>query len=148
MHAQKALLAWIFAKKIPSVNLPFSKEESTCFPQFRIEKIMSKPIVAIIGRQNVGKSTLLNRLAGSDFHRGRPARDDPRPAFYRRDLERPQLHAGGYRRTGTGMINEIDRGVKEQITQAMSEADAIIFVVDVKDGIMPADAEMPTWCGG
>ena len=41
-----------------------------------------------------------------------------------------------------GMINEIDRGVKEQITQAMSEADAIIFVVDVKDGIMPADAEI------
>ena len=40
------------------------------------------------------------------------------------------------------METEIDRGVKEQITQAMSEADAIIFMVDVKDGIMPADSEI------
>jgi GTP-binding protein len=41
-----------------------------------------------------------------------------------------------------GMDTEIDRGVKEQISQAMSEADAIIFMVDVKDGIMPADTEI------
>jgi GTP-binding protein len=41
-----------------------------------------------------------------------------------------------------GMETEIDRGVKEQISQAMSEADAIVFMVDVKDGIMPADAEI------
>jgi GTP-binding protein len=41
-----------------------------------------------------------------------------------------------------GMVTEIDRGVKEQISQAMSEADAIVFMVDVKDGIMPADTEI------
>jgi GTP-binding protein len=41
-----------------------------------------------------------------------------------------------------GMETEIDRGVKDQISQAMSEADAIVFMVDVKDGIMPADAEI------
>jgi len=40
------------------------------------------------------------------------------------------------------METEIDRGVKEQISQAMSEADAIVFMVDVKDGIMPADTEI------
>jgi GTP-binding protein len=41
-----------------------------------------------------------------------------------------------------GMRTEIDLGVKEQISQAMLEADAIIFMVDVKDGIMPADTEI------
>jgi GTP-binding protein len=41
-----------------------------------------------------------------------------------------------------GMRTEIDLGVKEQISQAMLEADAIIFMVDVKDGVMPADTEI------
>jgi GTP-binding protein len=41
-----------------------------------------------------------------------------------------------------GMQTEIDLGVKEQISQAMLEADAIIFMVDVKDGVMPADTEI------
>ena len=104
---------------------------------------MSKPIVAIIGRQNVGKSTLLNRLAGKRISIVEDLPGTTRDRVFTdvtwNDRSFTLVDTGGLE---LGMINEIDRGVKEQITQAMSEADAIIFVVDVKDGIMPADAEI------
>ena len=104
---------------------------------------MSKPIVAIIGRQNVGKSTLLNRLAGKrisiveDFPG--TTRDRVFTDVTWNDKSFTLVDTGGLE---LGMDTEIDRGVKDQITQAMTEADAIIFMVDVKDGIMPADAEI------
>ncbi len=104
---------------------------------------MSKPIVAIIGRQNVGKSTLLNRLAGKRISIVEDLPGTTRDRVFTdvtwNDRSFTLVDTGGLE---LGMINEIDRGVKEQITQAMSEADAIVFVVDVKDGIMPADAEI------
>jgi GTP-binding protein len=104
---------------------------------------LSKPIVAIIGRQNVGKSTLLNRLAGKRISIVEDLPGTTRDRVFTdvtwNDRSFTLVDTGGLE---LGMINEIDRGVKEQITQAMSEADAIIFVVDVKDGIMPADAEI------
>ena len=104
---------------------------------------MSKPIVAIIGRQNVGKSTLLNRLAGKrisiveDFPGTTRDRVFTDVSWDGKDFT--LVDTGGLE---LGMETEIDRGVKEQISQAMSEADAIIFMVDVRDGIMPADMEI------
>lgn len=104
---------------------------------------MSKSIVAIIGRQNVGKSTLLNRLAGKrvsiveDFPG--TTRDRVFADVSWEGKEFTLVDTGGLE---LGMETEIDRGVKGQILQAMAEADAILFMVDVKDGIMPADLEI------
>jgi len=104
---------------------------------------LSKPIVAIIGRQNVGKSTLLNRLAGKRISIVEDLPGTTRDRVFAdvswNDKAFTLVDTGGLE---LGMETEIDRGVKEQITQAMSEADAIIFMVDVKDGIMPADTEI------
>ena len=104
---------------------------------------MSKPIVAIIGRQNVGKSTLLNRLAGKRISIVEDLPGTTRDRVFTdvtwNDRSFTLIDTGGLE---LGMDTEIDRGVKEQISRAMSEADAIIFMVDVKDGIMPADAEI------
>ncbi|MBN1643814.1 MAG: ribosome biogenesis GTPase Der [Dehalococcoidales bacterium] len=104
---------------------------------------MSKSVVAIIGRQNVGKSTLLNRLAGKriaiveDFPG--TTRDRVFADVSWEGKEFTLVDTGGLE---LGMEKEIDRGVKEQIKMAMAEADAIVFMVDVKDGIMPADLEI------
>jgi GTPase len=104
---------------------------------------LSKPIVAIIGRQNVGKSTLLNRLAGKRISIVEDLPGTTRDRVFTdvtwNDRSFTLIDTGGLE---LGMETEIDRGVKEQISQAMSEADAIVFMVDVKDGIMPADAEI------
>jgi len=104
---------------------------------------LSKPIVAIIGRQNVGKSTLLNRLAGKRISIVEDLPVTTRDRVFTdvtwNDRSFTLVDTGGLE---LGMETEIDRGVKEQISQAMSEADAIVFMVDVKDGIMPADAEI------
>ena len=104
---------------------------------------MSKPIVAIIGRQNVGKSTLLNRLAGKRISIVEDLPGTTRDRVFTdvtwNDRSFTLVDTGGLE---LGMETEIDRGVKEQISRAMSEADAIIFMVDVKDGVMPADTEI------
>ena len=104
---------------------------------------MSKPIVAIIGRQNVGKSTLLNRLAGKRISIVEDLPGTTRDRVFTdvswNDQTFTLVDTGGLE---LGMRTEIDLGVKEQISQAMLEADAIIFMVDVKDGVMPADTEI------
>jgi GTP-binding protein len=104
---------------------------------------LSKPIVAIIGRQNVGKSTLLNRLAGKRISIVEDLPGTTRDRVFTdvswNDKTFTLVDTGGLE---LGMRTEIDLGVKEQISQAMLEADAIIFMVDVKDGVMPADTEI------
>jgi GTPase len=99
-----------------------------------------KPVVAIVGRPNVGKSTLFNRLTRSrdaivhdvpgvtrDRHYGE-ARHGPR-AFI-------AIDTGGFEpRSPQGIFVEMAR----QAEQAMIEADAIVFVVDGRAGLTPGD---------
>jgi len=104
---------------------------------------MSKPIVAIIGRQNVGKSTLLNHLAGQ-----RVAIVEDMPGTTRDRIFADVAWAGAYFTlvdTGGLEINprtSIARGIKGQVEAAIAEADAIIFLVNIRDGVLPADLEI------
>ncbi len=104
---------------------------------------MGKPIVAIIGRQNVGKSTLLNRLAGK-----RIAIIEDLPGTTRdRILTDISWQGNEFIVVDTGGLefeieSEVARGVKEQAEAAIAEADVIIFLVDVKDGVNPFDREI------
>ena len=102
-----------------------------------------KPTVAIVGRPNVGKSTLFNRLIGT-----RQAIVDPTPGVTRdrlyADAEwRGQLFTlvdtGGYEPLTE---EEIPRKVREQAEQAIGEADLIVLVVDGKAGLIPTDTEV------
>jgi len=104
---------------------------------------MSKPIVAIIGRQNVGKSTLLNRLAGQ-----RVAIVEDMPGTTRDRIFADVAWAGAaFTLVDTGGLEikprtSIARGIKGQVEAAIAEADAIIFMVDIRDGVLPADLEI------
>ncbi len=104
---------------------------------------MGKAIVAIIGRQNVGKSTLLNRLAGKPI-----AIVEDLPGTTRdRILANVSWQDSEFTMVDTGGLelkpqSTMAQRVKEQVEVAITEADVIIFMVDVRDGVTPLDVEI------
>jgi len=102
-----------------------------------------RPLVAIVGRPNVGKSTLFNRLVG-----GRISIIDDEPGVTRdriygevewRGRTFTLVDTGGWMGTQGDVIT---RQVKRQVEQALQEADLILMVVDQKEGLLPEDEEM------
>jgi GTP-binding protein len=105
--------------------------------------MMTKPIVAIVGRPNVGKSTLFNRLVG---RRMAIIEDEPgttRDRLYAdiawRESAFTVVDTGGLLLTPS---SDITQEVKKQVEVAMAEADVIIFLVDVEDGVLPMDRDI------
>jgi GTP-binding protein len=102
-----------------------------------------KPVIALVGRPNVGKSTLFNRLTGSrdaivadfagltrDRHYG-----DGKVAGH----EFIVIDTGGFEPDSTSGIY---KEMAKQTRQAVAEADAVIFVVDVRDGLSAQDHDI------
>lgn len=102
-----------------------------------------KPIVAIVGRPNVGKSTLFNRISGT-----RKAIVDDLPGVTRDrnyidvtwdERSFTLIDTGGFEpETKDGILIQM----REQAKLAIEEADLIIFVADGKEGLTPADYEV------
>ncbi len=103
---------------------------------------MAAPLLAIVGRPNVGKSTLVNRIVG-----GREAIVEQQPGVTR---DRKELVAewagrhfrvvdtGGWLAAGEGL----EQQVSEQAERAVAEADVIILVVDATVGVVEEDARV------
>ncbi len=105
--------------------------------------IAQNPIVAIVGRPNVGKSALFNRIVG-----GRPALVEDIPGTTRdriygdaewRNREFQIVDTGGLEPDEPGTYTPL---VRAQVEQALREADIILFVVDAKSGATAADEEV------
>src|SRR5574341_351033 len=101
------------------------------------------PVIAIVGRPNVGKSTLFNRLVG---RRQALVRDVPgvtRDRLYGRvTFERWQatlIDTGGFDPASEEPLIE---GVRRQVLAAIDEADLVLFVVDARDGLTGLDLEI------
>ena len=102
-----------------------------------------KPIIAIVGRPNVGKSTLFNRLVK---RRKAIVEDEPgvtrdrnyAEAFYE---ERPfiLIDTGGFEPAAKERIPQL---VREQAEVAIQEADLVLFLMDGKEGLNPTDLEV------
>ncbi|MFB3816491.1 MAG: ribosome biogenesis GTPase Der [Candidatus Methylomirabilales bacterium] len=109
---------------------------------------MAIPVIAIVGRPNVGKSTLFNRLLG-----GRRAIVDDMPGVTRdrlygegewRGRKFVLVDTGGFEPDGVGM----PAAVRTQAEQAVAEADAICLLVDGKAGLTPVDEEIARYLRG
>jgi GTP-binding protein len=101
---------------------------------------MSRPVVAIVGRPNVGKSTLLNRLAGNRLAVVADLPGTTRDRVFAfvswQGRELTIVDTGGWQGKPKGSL---DRKVRQQVDAAVAQADVIIFLVDVKDGALGAD---------
>lgn len=104
---------------------------------------MGKPIVAIVGRPNVGKSTLFNRILGR-----RTAIVEDHPGVTRdRNYATARWEGKSFILVDTGGFEPISEDtmlmlMKEQTTLAIEESDRIIFMMDGKEGLLPSDIEV------
>ncbi len=101
------------------------------------------PIVAIVGRTNVGKSTLLNRLAGRRMavvaDLPGTTRDRVFAPISWEGRELTVVDTGGWQAKPATTLEEM---IKQQVEAAISQAGVIIFLVDGHDGVIAADEEI------
>ena len=104
---------------------------------------MTIPVVAIVGRPNVGKSALFNRLAGSDAaivsEEAGTTRD--------RHFARAEWNGRAFWLVDTGGLTDdpsipMDVEIRRQVMQAVDEADLLLLVVDAGAGLHPQDARV------
>lgn len=111
---------------------------------------MSKPIIAIVGRPNVGKSTLFNRLINEKLAIVSDTAGTTRDRLYAdtdfAGREFTVVDTGGFELNESADLPGTPASmlalVRSQAQSAIQEADAILFMVDVEQGIAPADYEI------
>ncbi|MBV9879823.1 MAG: 50S ribosome-binding GTPase, partial [Gemmatirosa sp.] len=104
---------------------------------------MSLPVVALVGRPNVGKSALFNRLVGANTaivsEEAGTTRD--------RHFGRVEWNGQAFWLVDTGGLLEdssvpMDVEIRKQVVQAIGEADLVLLVADTKVGVHPSDARV------
>ena len=104
---------------------------------------MALPIVAVVGRPNVGKSTFVNRIAEADeaiVHEMRGVTRDR--SYHKADwngIEFKLIYTGGIE---MGTEDQFQGSIRSQAFEATNEADVIVFIVDGKTGINADDEEV------
>ncbi len=104
---------------------------------------MSMPVVALVGRPNVGKSRLFNRIVGKDT----AIVSDEAGTTRDRHFAEAEWAGRSFYLVDTGGLAEdsrlpMDREIRRQIEVAIGEADLLLFIVDARAGLHPSDARV------
>ena len=104
---------------------------------------MSKPVVAIVGRPNVGKSTLFNVIAGDAISIVKDTPGVTRDRIYADctwlNMNFTLIDTGGIEPDSSDIILS---QMREQAEIAIATADVIVFIVDVRQGLVDADSKV------
>jgi GTP-binding protein len=106
----------------------------------------NEPVIAIVGRPNVGKSTLFNRLT-----RDREALVDDQPGVTRdRIMGRGRHGRRRFKVVDTGGLDraaedDLARKSREQVQMAVDESDVVIFMLDAREGLTNEDRDIAQW---
>jgi GTP-binding protein len=104
---------------------------------------MAIPVVAIIGRPNVGKSSLFNALAGEMISIVEPTagvtRDRVSTIIGRDNKYFELIDTGGY---GIVDVQQLSEHIEQQIITAIESANIVLFMVDIREGIVPLDEKI------
>ena len=113
-----------------------------------VERLVVEPIgtkIAVIGRPNVGKSTLVNRMLGEDrvvvFDQAGTTRDSIYIPYERHDKPYTLIDTAGVRRRGK-VFEAIEKFSVIKTLQAIQDANVVIFVVDAREGIVEQDLHL------
>ena len=107
---------------------------------------VQRPLIALVGRPNVGKSTLFNRLIGARKAVVSPIRGTTRDRIYGqtqwRGLPLAFIDTGGFE---FAKGDELSTVIQRHLHYALEDADGLVLVCDAKEGLVPAD-EMISDC--
>jgi GTP-binding protein len=107
---------------------------------------MTRPRIALVGRPNVGKSTLFNRLAG---RRMAIVADEPGTTRDRREapatIGRRAVTITDTAGWEEAVGDRLEAGMRKQSERAVREADAVLFVIDARAGLTPLDRAFAAW---
>jgi GTP-binding protein len=105
--------------------------------------VMALPVVAIVGRPNVGKSSLFNALAGEMISIVEPTagvtRDRVSTIIGRGEKYFELIDTGGY---GIVDAQQLSEHIEQQIHKAIESANIVLFMVDIREGIVPLDEKI------
>ncbi len=104
---------------------------------------MNIPVIALVGRPNVGKSALFNRIIGENS----AIVNDEAGTTRDRHFARAEWNGQGFWLVDTGGLTDdphipMDLEIRRQVLQAIDEADLLLLVVDAKIGLHPSDARV------